>query len=187
MLPSSCSVRRTHSSTSRLASSAPCTAQRVTRGLSFASFGKSHSCETPTTWSISPSAAAISVAAGKSETMRHDFIYTSKYRKQSSHAEQKRADAYRASPLRIPSGKEFLRISPLLCHRQKLFAHNLAVFDCVHPNFRHLHSLLRILVRRVNVVLHHETIMRDKRSADFRAVHIHVVYPPIGLPTHTLD
>src|SRR5204863_473462 len=76
MLPLSCSVRHTHSSTSRLASSAPCTAQRVTRGLSFASFGKSHSCETPTTWSISPSAAAISVAAGNSETMRCTHKHT---------------------------------------------------------------------------------------------------------------
>ena len=33
----------------------------------------------------------------------------------------------------------------------------------------------------------YETIMRDKGSADFRAVHIHVVYPPIGLATHCLD
>src|SRR4249919_3564620 len=76
MLPLSCSARRTHSSTSRLASSAPCTAQRVTHGLSFASVGKSHSCETPTTWSISPSAAAISVAAGRSETMRVTHNHT---------------------------------------------------------------------------------------------------------------
>jgi hypothetical protein len=29
-----------------------------------------HSCETPTTWSINPRAPAISVAAGKSETIR---------------------------------------------------------------------------------------------------------------------
>jgi hypothetical protein len=42
----------------------------VTRGRAFASSGKSHSCETPTTCFISPSAAAISVAAGKSETIR---------------------------------------------------------------------------------------------------------------------
>src|SRR5918996_2042983 len=76
MLPLSCSARRTHSSTSRLASFASCTAQRVTRGLSFASFGKSHSCETPTTWSISPSPAAISVAAGNSETMRCTHKHT---------------------------------------------------------------------------------------------------------------
>src|SRR5919106_4442109 len=76
MLPLSCSARRTHSSTSRLASFASCTAQRVTRGLSFASFGKSHSCETPTTWFISPSAAAISVAAGNSETMRCTHQHT---------------------------------------------------------------------------------------------------------------
>src|SRR5882724_11573466 len=76
MLPLSCSAQRTHSSTSRLASSAPCTAQRVTRGLSFASVGKSHSCETQTTWSISPSAAAISVAAGNSEAIRCTHKHT---------------------------------------------------------------------------------------------------------------
>jgi hypothetical protein len=42
----------------------------VIRGRAFTPSGKSHSWETPTTWSIKPSAAAISVAAGKSETMR---------------------------------------------------------------------------------------------------------------------
>jgi hypothetical protein len=51
----------------------------VTRGRAFASSGKSHSCETPTSWSVNPNAAAISVAAGKSETIRStshstDFI-----------------------------------------------------------------------------------------------------------------
>jgi hypothetical protein len=50
-----------------------CTGQRVTRGRAFASVGKSHSCETPTTCSINPSAATISVAAGKSETIRITF------------------------------------------------------------------------------------------------------------------
>src|SRR5438132_6198938 len=47
-----------------------CTGQFVTRGRVLASLGKSHSCETPTTSSINPSAAAISVAAGTSETIR---------------------------------------------------------------------------------------------------------------------
>src|SRR5438067_5139106 len=47
-----------------------CTGQFVTRGRALASLGKSHSCETPTTSSINPSAAAISVAAGTSETIR---------------------------------------------------------------------------------------------------------------------
>src|SRR5436305_14631908 len=47
-----------------------CTGQFVTRGRALASLGKSHSCETPTTSSISPSAAAISVAAGTIETIR---------------------------------------------------------------------------------------------------------------------
>src|SRR5438034_10455518 len=70
MVPFWRNAPRTHSSTSRLVSPALCTGQCVTRGRSFASSGKSHSCETPTTWSIKPSAAAISVAAGKSETMR---------------------------------------------------------------------------------------------------------------------
>src|SRR5437660_8546715 len=53
-----------------------CTGQFVTRGRVLASLGKSHSCETPTTSSINPSAAAISVAAGTSETIRltNDYI-----------------------------------------------------------------------------------------------------------------
>src|SRR5438045_5038283 len=36
--------------------------------------GKSHSCETPTSWSARPSAYAISVAAGRKETMRRLFM-----------------------------------------------------------------------------------------------------------------
>jgi hypothetical protein len=48
----------------------------VTRGRALASSGKSHSCETPTTCSINPSAAAISVAAGKSEIIRVTFHST---------------------------------------------------------------------------------------------------------------
>src|SRR5437588_12785620 len=53
-----------------------CTGQFVTRGRVLASLGKSHSCETPTTSSINPSAAAISVAAGTSETipLMNDYI-----------------------------------------------------------------------------------------------------------------
>src|SRR5262245_43661930 len=70
MLPFSRNAHRTHSSTSRLVRPVSCTGQRVTRGRSLASLGKSHSCETPTTWFINPSPAEISVAAGKSETMR---------------------------------------------------------------------------------------------------------------------
>src|SRR5438552_9387861 len=70
MVPFPRSARRTHSSTSRLVSPALSTGHRVTRGRLVASAGKSHSCETPTTSSINPSAAAISVAAGTSETIR---------------------------------------------------------------------------------------------------------------------
>ena len=75
-MPLSSKARRTHSSTSRLVRPASCTGQHVTRGRSLASRGKSHSCETPTIRFISPSAAAISVAAGSSETMRFTHKHT---------------------------------------------------------------------------------------------------------------
>src|SRR5436190_11282455 len=70
MVPRSRRAPRTHSSTSLLVSPALCTGQCVTRGRLLASAGKSHSCETPTTSSIKPSTPAISVAAGRSETIR---------------------------------------------------------------------------------------------------------------------
>src|SRR5437016_2674551 len=54
--------------------------RRVTRGRVLASFGKSHSCETPTTSSINPSAAAISVAAGTRDTIRLTNNYFSNAR-----------------------------------------------------------------------------------------------------------
>ena len=48
--------------------------QRTTTGFVLASAGKSHSCETPTSWSPRPRAYAISVAAGRKETMRRLFM-----------------------------------------------------------------------------------------------------------------
>ena len=44
-------------------------AGRTTTGFSRACGGKSHSCETPTSWSPRPSAYTISVAAGRKETI----------------------------------------------------------------------------------------------------------------------
>ena len=47
---------------------------RVTRGSERTWGGKSHSCETPTSRPIAPSAATISVAAGSNDTMRMPII-----------------------------------------------------------------------------------------------------------------
>src|ERR1700676_2714776 len=127
-----------------------------------------------------PSAVAISVAAGTSETMRHDFISKSKCRELSSSRRTKKGRTRcRASPF-IPA------ISGLPDERKKLFAYNLAVFDGVHANLRQLHSFLRILVRYVDIVLNHESIVCHERSANFRAVHLHVLQPPIGLPANAV-
>src|SRR5208283_510684 len=49
-------------------------APRTTTGLLRAGAGKSHSWETPANWSARPRAQAISVAAGRKETMRRSFI-----------------------------------------------------------------------------------------------------------------
>src|ERR1700726_5274604 len=68
----------------------------------------------------------------------------------------------------------FRRSVVLSYQRKELLAYNLAVFDGVHANLRQLHSLLRILVRHVDIVLNHESIMRHERSANFRAVRLHV-------------
>ena len=47
---------------------------RVTRGRERTWGGKSHSCDTPTSRPIAPSAATISVAAGSNDTMRMPII-----------------------------------------------------------------------------------------------------------------
>src|SRR5206468_12100567 len=83
MVPFSRNARRTHSSMFLLANPALWTGQFVTCGRVLASLGKSHSCETPTTSSINPSAAAISVAAGTSETIRLTNDYFSDSRNDS--------------------------------------------------------------------------------------------------------
>src|SRR2546423_14672808 len=71
--------------------------------------------------------------------------------------------------------------------RQEFFAHNLAVLHSVNAYFRHLHSIVRILVRNIDIVLHHEAIVGNERSADFKAVHLHGVDPPICFPAHSLN
>src|SRR5262249_47907907 len=53
-----------------LARALPWIGQCVTRGRLATSGGKSHSWLTPTRWSVTPSAATISVAAGRRETTR---------------------------------------------------------------------------------------------------------------------
>lgn len=60
----------TQRSMSALGSAFPWIAQRVTRGSPLTAAGWSHSWLTPTRWSSMPSAATISVAAGRSETTR---------------------------------------------------------------------------------------------------------------------
>src|SRR5207244_1729193 len=59
--------------------------------------------------------------------------------------------------------------------RQKFFAHDLAVLRRVNADLGQLHSLFRILVRYVNIVLHHEAIVGHEGSANFSTVHLHVL------------
>src|SRR5262249_18202709 len=71
--------------------------------------------------------------------------------------------------------------------RQEFLAHDLSVFHRVNANFRQWHSLFRVFVGYVGIVLHHEAIVSDVWFARFETVHLHVLLEPFGFATHTFD
>src|SRR5206468_5515509 len=75
----------------------------------------------------------------------------------------------------------------LLCKRQKLFVRDFAVFHLINSHFGHLHSVLGSFLGHVDIKLHNKGVASHKRAANFRAVHFHVLLPPIGFAPHLIN
>src|SRR6266487_4847684 len=75
----------------------------------------------------------------------------------------------------------------LLSKRQKFLARDFAVFDGIDSHLGHLHSLIGALLGYIDIELNDELVSGHKRSAYFRAVHFHVLLPPVGLAAHLIN
>src|SRR4029453_13700734 len=84
------------------------------------------------------------------------------------------------------SGKSWFLLF-LLGERQKLFVRHFAVFHLIDSHFGHLHSLFGSFLGHIDIKLHNKGVASHKRAANFRAVHFHVVLPPIGFAPHLIN
>src|SRR6266487_4656196 len=71
--------------------------------------------------------------------------------------------------------------------RQKFFARDFAVLSGVNSHFRHLRPLVRSFVGYVDIELHNECIAGNKWPSHLRAVHFHVLLPPLGFSAYLVD